>query len=82
MASSFLAFDTDHDNLLSFDEFRRFLEKHPDVLQLSTALMHDRLQQADLLQPLSDAVGKIKHERSQSVKMHPERIKAAAKKSQ
>ena len=59
-------YDLDKNRALSFDQFKRFLADHPDVIELSTRLMQDKLEKADLvLKPLEDACGRIKRERSQ-----------------
>jgi lysophosphatidylcholine acyltransferase/lyso-PAF acetyltransferase len=52
-------------SVLSFEEFRAFLNANPDVLSLSARLMQDKLHSAELLKPMEEAVGRIKKERSE-----------------
>ena len=65
MERDFLKFDANNDKVLDFDEFRNFLAAHPDVLALSTSVVHSRLGQSNLLSPLQETVGRIKEERGQ-----------------
>ena len=63
-ASTFARFDVDGNKQLDFDEFATFVLEHPDVLDLSTSLVQERLQAADLLSSLASTVAKIKRQRS------------------
>ena len=65
MSRAFDAYDDSGEKVLSFDQFRAFLKANPDVLSLSTALLQDKLKNAELLKPMEDAVNRIKQERTE-----------------
>jgi len=66
MERDFLAHDVNGDQELDFGEFVAFLAANPEVLNSTTGVMTSRLKAADLLQPLSETVDRIKHARKEA----------------
>jgi lysophosphatidylcholine acyltransferase/lyso-PAF acetyltransferase len=76
MEAAFAKHDLDGSHSLSLSEFRTFLKEYRDVLELSSGILHEKLSQANLVQPIEGtieaALSKIKGER---VERSPEKAK-------
>jgi Ca2+-binding EF-hand superfamily protein len=56
----FAKFDTNGDRVLNYEEFTEFLIGCPEVMQMSSALIQEKLSNAKLLQPLQESMDRIR----------------------